>query len=396
MDPLITAIVVNYHAEADTLQRCVGSLVAQTYQPLEILLVDNGAYPGSLEAVTAAVPRVRLLRLDRNQGFAGGMNRGIAAASGDLILSLNFDVELAPTCVAELFKVLQQDERIVGVAPKTVFMHDRHLIDNVGTLITPAAAAYNMGIGQLDVGQYDVSERVFGACFAAALIRRAALSEDAVGPLDERYFMYYEDVDWCYRANLLGWHFRTAPQAVVSHVHSASLRHLDYSFKYYLIERNLLRTVVKNFETRRAFYLLARRSASHLARFLQHRALGTAALRAMLRAWLDLPRLYGQRRRLQRRRLVKDDEIFKYSLGESPHFDPIRYAPHYTLGTLAAMYRRLWVVTGSQRPGQITMALETLRGSKLRLEPDIRARRLTEILQDEPAFVLDFAAKIVW
>jgi GT2 family glycosyltransferase len=394
VDPLITAIVLNYHAEAATLGRCMGSLAAQTYGRLEILLVDNGSRPGALEAVTAAHADVRLLRLDRNYGFSGGMNRGIRAASGQLVLLLNFDVELEPTCVAELVKVIQEDERTVGVAPKTVFMHDRHLIDNVGTLINGAGAAYNMGIGQLDVGQYDVGERVFGACFAAALFRKAAFAEDAVGPLDERYFMYYEDVDWCYRANLLGWHFRTAPRAVVAHVHSASVRHLDYSFKYYLIERNLLRTIVKNFETRRALRVLARRTLTHLAKALRRQPFWTTGLRAMARAWLELPRLWSARSRLQRRRVVDDREILRFSFGELSHFDPVGYAPLYVLDTLEAMYRRLGVVTGERRPIEIARALQTLCASKLRFEPDFRARRAGEILRGEPDFVLEFVDKM--
>src|SRR5262245_45243264 len=308
------------------LDRCLRSLAVQSYGNLEVLLVDNASHPGSLEGAEAGHPGVRLLRLERNLGFAGGMNRGIAAARGEMVLLLNFDVELDPGCVGELAKVLGQDERIAGVAAKTGFVHDRHLIDNVGTLIDRAGAAFNMGIGQLDVGQYDVSERVFGACVAAALFRKAAFGEDAVGPLDESYFMYYEDVDWCYRANMLGWHFRTAPQAVVAHVHSASVRHLDYSFKYYLIERNLLRTVVKNFETRRVFRILGRRTFSHLVKAVRRGPFWTTGLRALARGWADVPRCWGARRRLQRRRTVADRDIVKYSFGERSCFDPVRYA----------------------------------------------------------------------
>jgi GT2 family glycosyltransferase len=394
VDPLITAIVLNYNAEPAMLGRCLRSLAEQSHGQLEVLLVDNGSRPGSLEGVAEAHPDVRIMPLGRNYGFAGGMNRGIAAARGGLVLLLNFDVELEPGCVAELLKVLGQDDRIAGVAPKTVFVHDRHLIDNVGTLIDRAGAAYNMGIGQLDVGQYDVSERVFGACFAAALFRKEAFGEEAVGPLDDSYFMYYEDVDWCYRANMLGWHFRTAPQAIVAHVHSASVRHLDYSFKYYLIERNLLRTAVKNFEARRAFWILGRRTLSHLMKAVRRRPFWATGLRALARGWADVPRCWGARRRLQRRRTVGDRDIVKYSFGERSCFDPVRYAPLYNLDTLDTMYRRRFAVTGDRRSGEIAFALGVLCGSKLRFDADLRGRRVHEILRDEPAFVHEFAARV--
>jgi GT2 family glycosyltransferase len=393
VDPLITAVILNYNAEPPMLDRCLRSLAAQSYGNLEVLLVDNASRPESLQGL-AAHPDVRVLRLDRNLGFSGGMNRGIAAARGALVLLLNFDVELDPGCAGELAKVLGQDERIAGVAPKTVFVHDRHLIDNVGTLIDRAGAAFNMGIGQLDIGQYDVSERVFGACFAAALFRKRAFAEDAVGPLDESYFMYYEDVDWCYRANMLGWHFRTAPGALVAHVHSASVRHLDYSFKYYLIERNLLRTAVKNFEPRRAAWILARRTLTHLAKAVRRQPYWPTGLRAAARAWLELPRYWPVRRALQRRRSVGDRDIVKYSFEERSHFDPVRYAPHYTLDTLEAMYRRRFAVTADRRTGEIAAYLQALCRSKVRFDDDIRSRLVGEVLRDEPPFVLDFTGRL--
>ncbi len=394
MEPLITAVVLNYNAEPEMLQRCLSSLRGQAYRNLEILLVDNGSEPGPLEVVAGAFPDVPILRLGKNFGFAGGMNRGIAAGRGEFVLLLNFDVELEPNCVGELLKVIRRDELIAGVAPKTVFMHDPHLIDNVGTLINAAGAAYNMGIGQLDIGQYDVSEPVFGTCFAAALFRKSAFRDEAVGPLDESYFMYYEDVDWCYRANMLGWRFRTAPTALVAHVHSASVRHLDYSFKYYLIERNLLRTVVKNFEARRAARIVVRRTLAHLVKALRRRPYSLTGLRVVMRSWAEMPRYWRTRLQLQRRRCIPDADIFKYALGEVPHFDPVRYAPIYTLETLAAMYRRRFVTRGDRRSGEIAVYLQTLLGSKLRFDGEIRSRLVRDLLRDEPPFVLDFLSKV--
>lgn len=394
MDPLITAVVVNHRAEAAMLGRCLDSLRAQTYPSLEVVLVDQASDPGALDPVAAGYPEVRVLCLPRNLGFAAGVNRGIAAARGDLMLPLNFDVELDPDCVGELVKVLAEEGDLAGVAPKTVFMHDRHLIDSVGNLIDPFGSAYNMGIGQLDIGQYDLSERVFGVCFAAALCRKAAFAESAVGPLDESYFLYYEDVDWCYRANLLGWRFRTAPKAVVAHVHSAATRKLDYAVKYYLIQRNLLRTVVKNVEGPRALHVLARRLMDHVAHAVRRGPFWRAGLRAVLGFTRRLPGDWRARRRLQPRRRVSDPAIFRYSAGERPHFDPVHYTPVYRLETLEAMYRRRFVVTGEARSGEIAAALGRLAESKLGLEPELRARLERELFGDEPAFVRDFFRKV--
>ncbi len=344
--------------------------------------------------MAATYPDIRLVRLGRNLGFAGGLNRGIAAASGDLVLALNFDVELEPDCVSQLATVIGDDERLAGVAPKTVFMHDRHLIDNVGTRVDRQAVAYHVGIGQLDIGQYDVSEPVFGACFAAALLRKSAFAPDAIGPLDERYFMYYEDVDWCYRANILGWRFRTAPKAVVAHVHSASVRHLDYSFKHYLLARNVLHTVVKNLETPRMAWLVVRRSLAQLLRASGRRPYASAGLRAVADFWREIPRDWTARAALQRRRRVPDRAVFALSAGETIHFDPVHLAPPYTLDALAAMYRRRFLVTGDSRAAEIAASLRACRVGRSGVGAQMRSRHVRELLRDEPLFVREFVAKV--
>ena len=394
LDSLVTAVVVNYNAGPALLARCLASLHAQSYRRLEILVVDNGSPPGPVDAMAAACPDIRIVRLGRNLGFAGGLNRGIAEASGDLVLALNFDVELEPDCVRQLATVIGGDERLAGVAPKTVFMHDRHLIDNVGTRIDRQAVAYHVGIGQLDIGQYDVSEPVFGACFAAALLRKSAFAPDAVGPLDEGYFMYYEDVDWCYRANILGWGFRTAPKAVVAHVHSASVRDLDYSFKHYLLARNLLHTVVKNLETPRMAWLVVRRCLAQLLRAAGRRPYASAGLRAVADFWREIPRDWPTRRALQSRRRVADRAVFALSAGETIHFDPVRLAPHYTLDALEAMYRRRFLVTGDARAAEIAASLGAWQTRRPPVDGETRSRLVRELLRGEPPFVLDFATKV--
>jgi GT2 family glycosyltransferase len=393
-EPLVSAIVLNYNAAPDLLDRCLASLRGQTYPRLELLLVDNASPDRGFARVAAAHPGVRVVALPRNLGFSGGMNRGVEAAAGEAVLLLNYDVELDPGAVDEMVRVLRAGDRVAGVAPKTVFMHDRHVIDNVGTLIHATAAAFNMGIGQLDLGQYDVGEEVFGACFAAALFPRAAFAPEAVGPLDERYFMYYEDVDWCYRANLLGWRFLTAPRARVAHVHSASVRHLDYGFKFRLIERNLLYTVLKNFETRRAGRILVRRSLAHLRKVARRGAFWAVGLKLVAEFWRTAPRFLADRRRLQARRQVSDNRIFRHAWGEAPYYDPVNYAPTYHLDTLEAIYRRRHAVQADRESGEIAAFLGALRHSKVRFEQETCRRLVRERLAGQPAFVRDFVDRI--
>ena len=267
--PSVTAIVLNYNARLETMLKCLASLERQSYRNLHLLLVDNASTIDILSEVARKHPKVELLRLDRNYGFSGGINRGMAHAGSDYVCLLNFDTIVEPSAIAEMVAVAEGDHAIAGVAPKMMFADNPHIFDSVGTAMVENAGAFNQAIGQPDIGQYDIPERVFGACFGAALLRKSEFKAENTGPLDESYFMYFEDVDWCFRANLLGRGFYTAPAAVVYHEHSASVKDMGYNYKYRLIELNLLRTVVKNFQRRQAVRISLTRLRTHLENALK-------------------------------------------------------------------------------------------------------------------------------
>ena len=390
----VTAIILNYGATYETLKKCVASLFAQDY-PVEVLMVDNGS-PRNLDALDALekeFPATRILRLDRNYGFAGGMNRGVAAATTEFVLLLNNDVVLEPTAVAEMRRVIDLEEGVIGVAPKTLLESTPNVIDSVGNLIDAQGAAFNMGIGQPDIGQYQRVERTFGACFAATLLRRRAFRPGIVGPLDERYFMYYEDVDWCFRAGVLGFKFLTAPDAVVYHAHSLTTRELHYGFKYRLTMRNLLWTVLRNFDGRRVLRVYAR-SALGLARGVVRGPYRWANFMALAQAFLWLPVYLRARRQVQGRRRTQDQQLFDYSHGERPYFNPTMYAPERRLEVLEAMYRRLYLLSHEERHRRIAETASALAASRLRFDREFAHGLLMPLVEDEPAFVQEFVASL--
>lgn len=286
-------------------------------------------------------------------------------------------------------RVIDLEEDVVGVAPKILLESFPNVIDSIGNLIDPQGSAFNMGIGQLDIGQYDRVERTFGACFAATLLRRKAFRPGLVGPLDERFFMYYEDVDWCFRAGVLGFRFLTAPRAVVYHAHSLTTRELPHSFKYRLTMRNLQWTVVRNF------------SGSHARRAYLRRALGLArnairgpyrwaSLVALTQAVLWLPVYMRARRRVQGRRRTQDQELFDFSHGEIPFFDPASYSAQQRLEVLVAMYRRLSLLTGEERHRHIAETAASLAASRLRFDRKFTRELLRPLVAEEPTCVHEF------
>ncbi|MHB1326122.1 MAG: glycosyltransferase family 2 protein [Thermoleophilia bacterium] len=398
--PSVCTILLNYNASIEMMSKCLDSLVRQTYGNHHVLLVDNASSKDILPEITRSYPLVEILRLDQNHGFSGGINRGVAATDADYVCILNFDTVVEPDFISEMVEVIQTDADIVGVAPKMLISDKPHIFDSIGIAMADNAGAFNQAIGQPDIGQYDFSERVFGACFGAALLRREAFDPARVGPLDETYFMYFEDVDWCFRANLLGGKFYTAPRAVVYHEHSSSVKDMGYQFKYKLIETNLLRTVVKNYQRRLAVKIAATRLKSHLQSVLHrrspHSVVNASVSLAIIAGFLlDLSSLLPRRWEIQRRRVVRDHDLLVLAHGEAPYYDPIGYRPFYTLGTLIAAYDRLYSYTGEEEAYRIKMGLEAMNRSKLKLEPGLLKKRLGDILAGQPQHVLDFAAEIV-
>jgi GT2 family glycosyltransferase len=387
--PVVSAVVLTYQPAGDELCTCLDSLLASDYPALEVLLVDNNSSNGVAAELAAERPAVRFVPLEHNTGFSGGINRGVAESTGSLVFLLNPDAQVEKSTVSLLVDAARRRPGAVGFAPKMLFADDREVIDAVGTAIDVAGAAFNVAIGQLDMGQYDLEEPVMGCCFGAALIRRDAFEPERVGPLDDSFFLYYEDVDWCLRATLLGRDFWSTPEARVYHVHSATSREQAYAFKYRLIQRNLFFTVFKNFERRRMLRIFATRTVWHLRNIVTGQLRGTS-VRVLWETWTGVFRYWRPRRAMQRRRLRSDVDAFKLGLGEKASFDPVRYTPIYSWETLLAMVKRMWVTTGEEQWWRAHLYLEAVSQTPSRYRPSEVCERLVEVSGSLPAPLLRF------
>jgi GT2 family glycosyltransferase len=351
---LLVSVVIPSHNGLRLLQRCLQSLSQQSYERIEVIMVDNGSTDGSAEYVAQTFPEAKIKRNQTNLGFAKAVNIGIAQSSGEYLFILNNDTELRSDCIEQLVAAMRyfiaKDDGVIGIAPKIVFDRlGRTFLDAVGTGMNPDGAAFNIGVGQPDLGQLDSPRRVFGVCFAAALIRKQAF--DAIGHLDESFYAYYEDVDWCYRANLFGYKFYSAPNAVVYHKHSVSAtKLLSYERKYILIHRNYIRTMIKNFY-RGNLIKAAKKIARHILE-VYHSALGrsprmlSAHLRIVFESILAAPLLLFHNVAINRRRVVTDPSI--WALSSAPivqisgvSFDPQTYSPILTVDILIEIFRSL-------------------------------------------------------
>jgi len=306
--PLVSVVVPNWNGER-LLPLCLDSLRQQTYRPVEVIVVDNGSTDGSLALLAQSYPEVRVVALDENRGYAGGVNAGFRAAQGRLLVAFNNDAEAEPDWIVGLVAALDRHPE-AGMATSRVRLFDRrdHL-HTAGDFYRLDGIPGNRGVWRPDGPAFDEECWVFGAAGVASAYRRQML--DQIGLLDETFGSYLEDVDLSWRAQLAGYGCIYAPRAVVYHMVSATGGGPMASF---FVGRNTLWVIVKNYpgSLLRRFWPAVLRAQFRIA-WQALRAWRGAAARARLRgqmaALLGLPRLLRERRLVQPGRCVSDEYL---------------------------------------------------------------------------------------
>jgi GT2 family glycosyltransferase len=216
-------VVLNWNRRDETLA-CLASLERARLDGATVVVVDNGSHDGTVEAVRAAHPAVRIVALDENRGFAGGCNAGIRAAldaGAGAVLLLNNDTEVAPDFLAPLLGVLNRWPRAAAVAG-AVFRTDSQEVLDVAWLeiYFGHGIVRRRGVNALPGEGFDKIRRISAGVGSFLLLRGVALRK--IGLLDEAYFAYHEEVDWCYRAQRAGYTVMYQPWARIWHRGSSS------------------------------------------------------------------------------------------------------------------------------------------------------------------------------
>jgi len=291
--PLVSVIVVNYNRKG-FLEKCFSSVEAQTYKPIEVILVDNGSVDGSVELVREKFPRVRVLALPGNMGFAKANNMGIAMAKGSLIATLNNDTEATPMWVSEMVRCIASDAGVGMCASKMLFMGSPGVINWTGIMVSRSGACWDRGMSEPDLGQYEAEEEVFGPCAGAAMYKREMLED--VGLFDEDFLAYMEDTDLAFRGRLAGWKCLYVPRAVVYHLGSGTAGYMS-DFSIYHGNRNAVWNFVKNYRGLMFFTCLPWAVGRNLAviPFYAMKGFGFTILRAKVDAVKGLPGMLAKR-----------------------------------------------------------------------------------------------------
>jgi len=252
MKNLISIVIINYK-QASVTNDLLKSLDQVTELCFEIIIVDNNSGDEDVNQLDLSYSRVKLIKSQRNLGFAGGNNLGIQAASGKYILLLNNDTLVEPDFLIRLVEVLENDSSIGAVSPLITYTELPGIIQYAGfTAMNPFTLRMKaIGNGQKDVGQFTKVEETPFAHGCAMMLPARVIKQ--VGLMEERYFLYYEEHDWSRRITKAGYKIAFQPKSKVYHKESVSTGK-NSTLKTYFINRN------------RIFYM--RRNYNALTRFI--------------------------------------------------------------------------------------------------------------------------------
>ncbi len=301
----VTIIIVTRN-HLEHLKDCLESVMNLGYPHIEIILADNGSTDGSPDFVQEKFPSVRVLRLDKNYGFAEGNNRGIKQARGDYIFLLNPDTKVEPECVNRLVDIMEKDKSIGICMPKMLMFDEPSVINSVGIIANKILQGRDRGAWELDCGQYDKENQILGACGAGMFVRRKLFKQ--IGYFDRFYFAYYEDLDFSIRAWYSGYKVNFVPQAIVYHKYRPFRKDI---LNEYIDHRNRLRMMLKNMSLVTLGWMLPKSLYSDLESIYCHLRqkrlrLAYYRLKALLWNLIMLPETLIRRAKIQMKRVVGD------------------------------------------------------------------------------------------
>ena len=309
-----SVIVPNYNGER-FLRPLLAALDGQSFRDFEIILVDDSSRDASVAWVEEHHPDVRVIVNRQNLGFAKSCNLGAASARGRVVAFLNSDTEPEAEWLAELAKAVCQNP-CAGMFASKVLLRDRtSILHTTGDMMGRNGLPMNRGVWERDLGQYDDRLEIFGGSGCAV----AYLTEvwTALEGFDEDFWMYMEDVDFAFRAQLMGVHGVFVPRARVLHHLTATA---GAALSSYYVGRNTIWTIAKNMPSALLSKYWTRIFAAQFRIAIEalRNVRGTEArarLGGQVVGLLTVARLLRKRRSVQARRTVDAAEIDKRLYG---------------------------------------------------------------------------------
>jgi hypothetical protein len=245
--PGVAIIVINLNGRDDTL-KCLASLDKVKYPNLKIYLVDNGSTQPIADDVRRLFPKVILIQNAKNMGFTGGNNIGIKKALKDkaeYVCLLNNDTIVNENFLEPLIKVCEGNPAIGMATPKIYFYGSSNIIWAYGAKVDKTLArSPHIGVGEKDRKQFDKIRFVERITGCAMFVKKEVIEK--IGMLDDRFFIYEEELDWCLRARRLGYKLAVVPESIIWHKGHRDSGRIGRPFIGYLQTRNHFLMLKKN------------------------------------------------------------------------------------------------------------------------------------------------------
>lgn len=250
--PLADVILVSWNSREDTLRavesvrQCIAE--GESDGPVGIRVVDNGSRDGTAEALESRFPDIRVIRMDRNTGFTGGIRAGVAESRAEFLIFLNNDAVVEPGWLAALLRMLRPAPDDVVAAGGRILDTSGTLADFVGGIMTFDGHGFQPGFRRPlnEVAEPASGAEIFFACGGNMIVKRRRFLD--LGGFDDDFFAYLEDVDFGWRVWSSGSRIVYSREAAVRHKSSATSQRLGNYERGVLFERNALATILKNVE----------------------------------------------------------------------------------------------------------------------------------------------------
>ena len=258
-----TAVIILNWNGRKMLEKFLPSVTRYTHGDNEVVIADNGSTDDSLDFLSKAYPTLRVIRMDKNYGFAEGYNRACSAVEADYYVLLNDDVEVTEGWIEPVIEQMEQDPRIAIAQPKLLMYDQRDTFEyagGAGGFIDkygyPFCRGRMFNALEKDYGQYDNPCEIFWGTGAAMFVKASVWKE--LGGLDGEFFAHMEEIDFCWRAKNQGYKAVYCPQSVVYHVGGGTLPKSS-PHKTYLNFRNNMALLYKNLPQRRRCWVITLR-----------------------------------------------------------------------------------------------------------------------------------------
>jgi GT2 family glycosyltransferase len=238
--PLISIIAVNYNNSPVTYEFLRSIKEQNTYDNVEVIIVDNGSAENPSAGCKAIYPEVKMVLTGKNLGFAGGNNAGIAIAGGEFFFMVNNDTEFTPGLLEGLLEVFRTYPDAGIVCPKFHYYYQKGTIEYAGYRAMNVLTGRNGMVGhkEKDEGQYNVLRETHFAHGGAMLVPRVVVEN--VGTMYEPFFLYYEELDWSQKIKKKGFKIYYQPASLIYHKESMTTGKESPLKTFYLTRNRIL------------------------------------------------------------------------------------------------------------------------------------------------------------